>query len=92
MATYPQKEIHGMVAAAARSARLEVLDLLPTFLAAGKDLKDWWGTAYDSHPGGAAQLLAARAIAGYIQEHGLLADSTPREPGIEASKRCRSRS
>jgi lysophospholipase L1-like esterase len=92
MATYPQKEIHGMVAAAARSARLEVLDLLPTFLTAGKDLKDWWGTAYDSHPGGAAQLLAARAIAGYIQDHRLLADSTTGEPGIEASSCPRSSS
>jgi len=78
MATYPQKEIHDMVAAAARKAGLEVLDLLPAFLSAGKDLKDWWGTAFDSHPGGAAQLLAARAIANYIQEHGLLAPSATR--------------
>jgi lysophospholipase L1-like esterase len=92
MATYPQNEIHEMVAAAARTAGLEVLDLRPTFLAAGKDLKDWWGTAFDSHPGGAAQLLAARAIAKYIQEHGLLEDRTTREPGIEASSCPRSSS
>jgi lysophospholipase L1-like esterase len=72
--TYPEREIHQRVAEAARGAGLDVLDLLPTFLAAGKDLKDWWGTAYDSHPGGAGQLLAASAIAAHIQERGFPAD------------------
>ncbi len=65
-----------MVAAAAQHAGLDVLDLLPAFVAAGKDFKDWWGTAYDSHPGGAAQVLAARTIANYFEEHKILADST----------------
>src|SRR5712692_9539420 len=74
--TYPERDIHGMVAAAAQHAGLDVLDLLPAFVAAGKDFKDWWGTAYDSHPGGAAQVLAARTIANYLEEHKLLADST----------------
>ena len=74
--TYPERDIHQRVAAAAGSAGFDVLDLLPTFLSAGKDLKDWWGTAYDSHPGGTGQLLAAQAIANHIQQEGLLADST----------------
>jgi len=74
--TYPERQIHQRVAAAGRSAGLEVLDLLPTFAAAGKDFKEWWGTAYDSHPGGAAQVVAARAIAAYIEEHRLLSDSS----------------
>jgi lysophospholipase L1-like esterase len=77
-ATYPERDIHRLVAAAGQQAGLEVLDLLPTFLAAGKDFKDWWGTAYDSHPGSGAQLLAARTIASYIKAHRLLPDSTPR--------------
>jgi lysophospholipase L1-like esterase len=76
--TYPEREIHRRVAAAGRSAGLEVLDLLPAFLAAGKDLKEWWGTAYDSHPSGEAQLVAARAIAASVEEHRLLGDSTKR--------------
>ena len=76
METYPERDIHRRVAAAGRSAGLEVLDLLPPFLALGKDLKEWWGTAYDSHPGGAAQAVAAGAIATYIEEHRLLTDSS----------------
>jgi hypothetical protein len=76
--SYPERDIHRLVAAAARKAGLEVLDLLPTFIAQGKDLKEWWGTAYDSHPSGAGQYLAAKAIAGYIDERGLLADSATR--------------
>ena len=75
--TYPEKAIHRMVAAAGRSAGFQVLDLLPTFVAAGKDFKEWWGTAYDSHPGSDAQVVAAKAIASYIREHELLADSAP---------------
>ncbi|HZE76303.1 MAG TPA: GDSL-type esterase/lipase family protein [Gemmatimonadales bacterium] len=77
--TYPEKDIHRMVAEAGRNAGFQVLDLLPTFLAAGKDLKEWWGTAYDSHPGSGAQLLAARTIASYLEQHRLLADSSARQ-------------
>jgi lysophospholipase L1-like esterase len=79
-ATYPEQEIHQRVAAAGRSAGLEVFDLLPTFVAAskGRNWKSWWGTAYDSHPGSDAQLVAANAIAGFVQEHHLLADSSVR--------------
>jgi hypothetical protein len=44
----------------------------------GSNFEDWWGTAYDSHPGRMAQALTARAIAGYLEEHRLLADSSGR--------------
>lgn len=80
--TYPEADIHRLVAAAGRDAGMDVLDLLPAVVAAGKDFKEWWGTAYDSHPGGAAQALAAGAIARYIREHALLA------PGARRSERC----
>jgi hypothetical protein len=83
--TYPERDIHRRVAAAGREAGLEVLDLLPEFIAQGKDLKEWWGTAYDSHPGSAGQDLAAKAIAKYIDEHALLADSAARAAGCRRS-------
>lgn len=76
--TYPEKDIHRLVADAGRRAGFQVLDLLPTFVAAGKDFEHWWGTAYDSHPGGSAQALTARAIASYLEEHHLLADTSAR--------------
>jgi lysophospholipase L1-like esterase len=83
--TYPERDIYHMVAATGRRAGLEVLDLMPTFAAAGRgrDWKTWWGTAYDGHPGSQAQLVAANAIAAYIQGHRLLADST------RSASRCR---
>jgi lysophospholipase L1-like esterase len=73
--TYPERDIHEQVAAAGARAGFAVLDLLPTFLDQKRDFKDWWGTAYDSHPGGAAQVVAAKRIAAYIREHRLLAGS-----------------
>jgi len=84
--TYPERDIYDMAAAAGRSAGLEVLDLLPAFAAAGqgRDWKEWWAAAYDGHPRGAAQLVAAKAVAAYIQSHRLLADSTG------SAVRCRS--
>ena len=74
--TYPERDIHRLVADVGRRAGFEVPDLLPAFVAAGRDFEDWWGTAYDSHPGGAAQALTAMAIAGYLEEHRLLPDSS----------------
>jgi hypothetical protein len=47
-------------------------------LLAGKDFKEWWGTAYDSHPRSAAQLWAAATMANYFKEHRPLGDSTAR--------------
>jgi len=76
--TYPYRDIHAQVAAAARNAGLEVLDLTPAFGASGREWRTWWGTSYDSHPGAEAQALAARTMAQFIKDHRLLESGVAR--------------
>lgn len=63
---YPHLDLHLLIAGEARSAGFLVLDLLPTFVAAGGEWQDWWATEYDRHPNEAAHALAARAIASFL--------------------------
>jgi hypothetical protein len=77
--TCPEAHIHRLVAAAGREVGMDLLP--PAFVVAARDFKEWWGTAYGSHPGGQAQALAADAIACYAREHTLL--------GARGSERCR---
>lgn len=76
--THPEASLHRRMEETARNVGYEVLDLLPTFAAAGKDGKEWWSTPYDSHPSAAGQLLTATTIANYVTENRLLDDSLPR--------------
>jgi|GEM_PF-358071 len=68
---YPFRQVYEKVAATAADAGFKVIDLVPTFVAAGLDWSTWWATPYDAHPGPAAQRLAAETIA-----RELLADGT----------------
>lgn len=72
--TYPERDVMAMVAAEGRRAGFEVLDLTAAFAeaSAGRDWREWWTVPYDSHPSGNAQLVAAKAIAKYLGERGLL--------------------
>src|SRR5690606_9538975 len=60
---YPFRGIHEKVAATAAGAGFRVIDLVPTFVAAGLDWRAWWATPYDSHPNAAAHRMAAETIA-----------------------------
>ena len=71
--TYPSRDIHERVAATARSAGLEVLDLAPAFAAEGGDWKRWWASPYDAHPNEAAHAVAAAAVARHLRQHPELA-------------------
>lgn len=60
---YPFRHIYEKVAATAVDAGFQVIDLVPAFVAAGRDWRDWWATPYDGHPSPAAHHLAATTIA-----------------------------
>jgi hypothetical protein len=57
---YPLQSVHDSVAAMARSAGLDVVDLAPAF--AGRRTESLWVHPSDHHPNGSAHALAARAL------------------------------
>jgi len=69
---YPFRGIHEKVAATAAGAGFRVIDLVPTFVAAGLDWRAWWATPYDSHPNAAAHRMAAETIARELLAAGVL--------------------
>jgi len=76
-ADHPSRGIHERVAKEARSAGMDVLDLIPAFAGEGGDWKRWWATPYDSHPNEAAHAVAASAVARHLRERLLLAGAGP---------------
>lgn len=64
--TYPYRDIYRDVTEAARRADLQVLDLVPTFVARGGNWRRWWATPYDAHPSPAAHAVAAETISNFL--------------------------
>ncbi|MBA3318513.1 MAG: hypothetical protein H0T50_10540 [Gemmatimonadales bacterium] len=60
--TYPLRALYRQVAADAKAAGLEPLDLTAAFAAEGGDWIRWWAVPYDSHPSAAAHAVVARAL------------------------------
>ncbi len=83
-ATYPYRDIHDKVARAARAEGMEVLDLTSAYAAEGKQWQSWWVTPYDRHPNAGGQLVAARAIAQYLESRGWGKGNPAREPRCAA--------
>jgi len=77
---YPEKELHARMAQLGRSSGFEVLDLLPAFAASGRPGESWWGTTYDTHPGGSAQLLAAETIAERLRTSPVFSSESAKKP------------
>jgi hypothetical protein len=63
------------VAAAARAAGLDVLDLTPAF--AGEDGKRWWARPWDAHPNEEGHAVAAQEIGRAIEERGMIPTNGP---------------
>ncbi len=61
LSRYPFASEHARLAAWARDAGAEVVDLLPTF--AGQDAPSLWVSTQDHHPNAQAQRMAAQAVA-----------------------------
>jgi hypothetical protein len=57
---YPLQAVHDSVAAMARSAGLDVIDLAPAF--AGRSTRSLWVHPSDHHPNGSAHAIATRAL------------------------------
>ena len=57
---YPLQGVHDSVAAMARSAGLDVIDLAPAF--AGRPTRSLWVHPSDHHPNGSAHAIAERAL------------------------------
>ncbi len=57
---YPLQSVHDSVAATARAAGLDVIDLAPAF--AGRATEPLWVHPADHHPNGGAHAIAARAL------------------------------
>jgi lysophospholipase L1-like esterase len=76
--TYPSRAIHDQVATEARRTGFGVLDLTGRFAREGGDWKRWWATPYDAHPSTAAYLLAADAIAHYVDSSRVLGNAVTR--------------
>jgi len=71
-ATYPDTSIHEKVRDVGLNAGMYVLDLLDTFIAEGKDFRQWHAFAVDPHPNKEAHALAGRALAQFILSHRLI--------------------
>lgn len=69
-ADYPLRQIHQKVIAAAKVEGFDIVDLTAAYAAEGGDWKRWWATPNDRHPSAAAHLVAARAIAAHLAQHG----------------------
>jgi lysophospholipase L1-like esterase len=72
---YRYAPIHAKVAEAAQADGMEVLDLLPAFIAAARPPEAWWPLPCEALAGVEAQQLAARAIAARIEP--ALTDTPP---------------
>ena len=70
--TYPMRDIHEKVAAAAGRAGLHVLDLATAYAAQGRDWRTWWATPYDAHPSAAGHALVATAVLDFVRQRGWL--------------------
>lgn len=71
--SYEFTHIHDKVASAGKKAGLLVIDLLPTFIAQGKDFKHWRALHNrDSHPNEMANQLVADRLSEFIIQNNLL--------------------
>lgn len=71
--TYPMRGVQEKVARRAEEAGIQVLDLTPSFAAAGGDWRRWNAAPWDGHPSIQAHALTSRALTDYIVRHGWLA-------------------
>jgi lysophospholipase L1-like esterase len=69
LATYPYKSLHDKVAKTAKGDGMYVLDLLDTYISAGKDFRYWHTLRLNVHPNVEAHRLAAGAIEEYIYKN-----------------------
>ena len=67
---YPFAALHREVAAACRERGIPVLDLFPAFR--GQSYAELWVHPSDQHPNERAHAIAARALAEFVREAGLL--------------------
>jgi hypothetical protein len=72
VANFPERAIHDKVKLFAVNNGFTVLDLLPVFLAAKKDLQEFWALPLDSHPGKLAHLITALSLENLLLTSGVI--------------------
>jgi hypothetical protein len=76
--SHPFASIHARVREVSVGLGIPTLDLLPIFL--GEDARALWVHVSDHHPNARAHRMAARAIASFLKEQGLVSSIPAREP------------